>query len=433
MKKINLIGEVKSNKGRYTFKISTSKREEDSIVWLEYYHSGRSEAIRVEAIYDGDRYGSSFWTLEAELPEECDCIIHGMSGGLSVSYGVLQKKEDSWTYTGEFSDYSIDIISLKLTYNCNLKCSMCWQAKYKEYNKASVGHMEFENFLNIMNKISFLAPSKIFLWGGEPLLHPNFTEIIREVKSRKFLCNLITNGILLEEKTEDILMEKLDTICVSLDGLGEIHDSIRGVTGAYEKTVNGLKHLLKKKLYRPIASVNMVINNKNYQYLYDAVKEFASLGVNSIQIQFPVHFDMKTGLASATFIKNTMGIDIDKWKGFVGEYTSINLDKLDDQLRKIKNEFKNVWLYPADIPPYEWFDANKPHKKVNCLTPWKRLNIEPNGGVNICNDHSDMVAGNIFEADFKDIWNNTAFRTFRREALKNNFISMCQHCTYSYL
>ncbi len=431
MKEINLVGEVKNIKGMYTFNISTSKRDEDSRVWLEYQQHG--EVTAVEAEYDGDGKGCSFWTIKAELPKVCDCIIYGMSMGLCVSYGIMKKNGDSWIYTGEFSDYKIDIVSLKLTYNCNLKCSMCWQAKYKDQNKAFTGHMDYTNFLNTMEKLSFLAPSKIFLWGGEPLLHPNFADILKEVKTRRFMCNLITNGILLEEKTEDILNGKLDTICVSLDGLGEIHDSIRGVPGSYQRAITGLKYLLKNKSFRPIVSVNMVINDENYQYLYETVKEFESLGVNGIQIQFPVYFDMKTGEVTAEYIKKSLGISIDKWKGFIGEYSSMDIEKLDKQLHMVKSEFNNVYLYPADISPYDWFGVKESNRKINCLTAWKRLNIEPNGDVNICTDHSDMIAGNIYESRLEEIWNNRVFRSFRREAKNNNFMSMCQHCTYSYL
>ncbi len=326
----------------------------------------------------------------------------------------------------------IQLISISVTHRCNLNCKMCWQTSFRNSEKAQQD-LSYENFNILLNKLELLAPNNIYLWGGEPLIHPNIIEMIRKVKDYKFICHLITNGVMLEELADDLINAKLDRLSVSIDGVGDQHDLIRGRKGVFEKTEKGLLKLLSKKKFRPITSVNTVITDKNYRDLYSIVKYFSSFGVNGIQLQFPVFFDEAVGEATGRYLQEKFQLCISSWKGFVNSYNTIDVDELDGIIQNIRKDFPKVSFYPSDLTAKEWFSKESISRPIKCCVPWQRVNIEPNGDLNICTDYSDMVVGNLFEDTLQEVWESNRYQKFRSEIESENYLPICKHCTYAYI
>lgn len=134
-------------------------------------------------------------------------------------------------------------LTITVTRRCNSRCIMCniWRLK-RDRDELSRG--EITEFL-LSAGLSGLV--ELDLTGGEPLLRPDLTELIEDVcdlkqanlRSLKTVA-LATNGLLprrTAEKVERILAAiaggfDLAMVC-SLDGIGECHDRVRGVPGAY--------------------------------------------------------------------------------------------------------------------------------------------------------------------------------------------------------
>jgi len=102
------------------------------------------------------------------------------------------------------------VVSLRLTYRCNLRCRMCFL--YGELGdgrpvKARFSGPEDMTLADWKAAIDRLAPHKpsIGITGGEPTLHGHCFEIIRHVKDRGLYCGMVTNGTLLREKAEDVV------------------------------------------------------------------------------------------------------------------------------------------------------------------------------------------------------------------------------------
>ncbi len=75
--------------------------------------------------------------------------------------------------------------------------------------------------------------------GGEPLLRRDLPAILEEAHAR-FHTSLVTNGWLLEHRLTEIARH-LDVLFVSLDGIGETHDRLRGIPRSFERAVAGIK------------------------------------------------------------------------------------------------------------------------------------------------------------------------------------------------
>jgi MoaA/NifB/PqqE/SkfB family radical SAM enzyme len=103
------------------------------------------------------------------------------------------------------------------TNRCNLDCRTCMRHGWDE----ELGFMEFALFEKIASDLKvFPGPPGIFLGGfGEPLGHPRIGDMVKAAKTTGSEVELISNGILLDEEMTDLLVEAgLDRLWVSIDG-----------------------------------------------------------------------------------------------------------------------------------------------------------------------------------------------------------------------
>jgi Fe-coproporphyrin III synthase len=128
---------------------------------------------------------------------------------------------------------------LAVTHRCNARCVMCnvWRSE-------AVDRIQPEH-------LGKLPPSlrTVNLTGGEPFLRDDLADFVRAVRRAcpRATTTISTNGLRVERIVES-LPDLLDAdprlrLAVSLDGLGEVHDRIRGVEGAFAKVLELLDRL----------------------------------------------------------------------------------------------------------------------------------------------------------------------------------------------
>ncbi|NIM19401.1 MAG: radical SAM protein [Candidatus Latescibacteria bacterium] len=138
--------------------------------------------------------------------------------------------------------YPTDAI-LAVTYRCDAKCEMCniWQLKPQEY-------LTVDDYAKVPSTLDDINIS-----GGEAFMRKDIVDIVKAVNEKCKGPRIVisTNGF----RTEKIIggMEELRRtipnigIGVSVDGIGEIHDKLRGVEGAFEKAMATLKQLKERE------------------------------------------------------------------------------------------------------------------------------------------------------------------------------------------
>lgn len=405
--------------------ISTEVMQKDAKIWVED-ELGNTYCAK----FLDQSFHFAKWEAIVPFINGQSYIVNGCDDKNFVRNGKIVKDQGEWVHTRELVDYSdIKIISISVTDLCNMNCNMCWKAKHKKNNMCS---MSFEVFQNILAQISFLAPAKVFLWGGEPLLNPNLFKMIRQLKKKHFMCYLVTNGLLLSDFIDELIDCGLDYICVSLDGIDEIQDEIRGVAGSFKKIENGILLLNEKKKLRPLLSTNTVINPLNYRMLYQIAEKFNTYNLNSMQFQYPVSYKHELGHKSKEILLEKLSITFDSWEGFANNENEINVKLLDIQLNQIHKDYPKCYVYP-NITTDEWFnEGNRGLCKNRCLVPWNRINIEPNGDMTLCPDYSDMIVGNLLVTPLENLWNGRKYQKFRR-LINENGLPICASCTYSFL
>jgi SynChlorMet cassette radical SAM/SPASM protein ScmF len=86
------------------------------------------------------------------------------------------------------------------------------------------------------------------LTGGEPMLHPQFVEIVDMLSAENLSLSMETNGTLIDEAVAQHLKSETNMrfIAVSIDGAkAETHDRFRGVRGAFQRALEGIRALVK--------------------------------------------------------------------------------------------------------------------------------------------------------------------------------------------
>ncbi len=141
---------------------------------------------------------------------------------------------------------------LFITERCNARCKHCLLADgvHKPDKSAELTIDEIELLSKKMDPLLFLLPT-----GGEPFMRPDLGEIVTLFYKNNRVRNvgIPTNGFF-TERIVDTVKNILETcpgidlgIDVSLDGIKERHDEIRGVPGLFDKAVLPIKNFARWK------------------------------------------------------------------------------------------------------------------------------------------------------------------------------------------
>lgn len=116
----------------------------------------------------------------------------------------------------------------KVTYRCNCRCRFC-----SIWRRPPGGELGTEGAKSVVRQAAALGAVFATFEGGEPLLRADLPELLREARRCGMVPSVITNGLLLPERMGE-LEGLADVMTISLDGIGDTHDSTRGVAGAFE-------------------------------------------------------------------------------------------------------------------------------------------------------------------------------------------------------
>src|ERR1700759_3768281 len=133
---------------------------------------------------------------------------------------------------------------IKLTENCQAKCISCdyWKSRWQD-------HIDTDRAIDLVNQIEAAGIGALRLTGGEPLLRRDLFQVLqRSNASRLKRIILQTNGLLLKKLHKEINESPISHVCVSIDGVGQTNDEIRGIRGYFDLGFEGMRLLRGKKV-----------------------------------------------------------------------------------------------------------------------------------------------------------------------------------------
>src|SRR5437762_4207157 len=133
------------------------------------------------------------------------------------------------------------VLMLEPLFRCNLACAGCGKIQYPAHILKK--QLTPEQCFKAVDECG--APM-VSIPGGEPLMHPQITEIVEGLIARKKYIYLCTNALLLKEKLDQFTPSKYLTFSVHMDGQREHHDFAVCREGTYEIAVEGIREAVKR-------------------------------------------------------------------------------------------------------------------------------------------------------------------------------------------
>jgi len=301
----------------------------------------------------------------------------------------------------------IDELDLMVTERCNFRCKMCdiWREEY--------GNKDMS--LDMIRKVvdSEVTVEGIAITGGEPFIREDLREVI-DVIIREKSCNIsiATNGFFTDRMKIllDEFRTKINSISISIDGIGKLHDKIRGIEGTFE---NALKSIDLIRLNYPNVRLKLkfTITKLNYKEILSTYKYFRERNL-FLWISPAIHNKYYTNkISNDNFI-----FDDDQIHEITEQLDIIYKDLVDNELYFQARFVKRIPEYLRKMDAID----------INCRVYETSLFIDVSGNVFSCK-HLPSI-GNMNELPLGEIVNSKKAKEMKNKIL----MGQCPKCWSPY-
>lgn len=336
--------------------------------------------------------------------------------------------------------YKPNWIVLGVNNICNLHCKMCdvgTSTLQTNFATNLVGtqplNMPLPLIKLIIDQVKSWSPgTKIGYAFTEPLIYPHLTESIAYASSKGIYTSITTNGLNLSQMAQELGNSGLKEINVSLDGLEETHNQIRGHKSSFQRALKGIEHIFSLgKIQR--VSIFCVITEWNVNELHDFVKYFQHLPVSQI------------GFMHTNYTTEQMAFEHNRLYGNQYPATSsnisatnistTNIEHLYEQINRIKTDkFKMPVTFHPDLNSEEQLKVfyHRPEIFIGkrCNDVWDNMMIKSDGSVIPAHGRCyNLTIGNIYNEELKEIWNSGIISAFRQNLMRSGgLFPACSRC-----
>ena len=310
------------------------------------------------------------------------------------------------------------VIQMPITSRCNSCCVTC--NVWKNHEKKDIDATLLKEALK---DPFFSEVQSVGINGGEFSLVPNFMAVLEALTSLPHLNSiyLITNGIATEKIKEHTHSAKSFclthgisvTLCISLDGVGKVHDTIRGIPGNFEKTMLLIQDISKEKNKY---CDNLVIGHTLSRFNIDKVHE-----IEDYLSPFGLTLDIHLAVPNKR----------------IGTYTDHDKYNIlaDDKSRQIAAEYfysrflcENNLTAKARFFANYYYLKNKGERRLsNCRYRYRDVTIDENLNLRLCATASESI-GNLEKEGASSIIKSTRTKKETKRLLKE--CNKCIHYSY---
>jgi len=309
------------------------------------------------------------------------------------------------------------VIQLPITYNCNSKCVMCniWQMDHS-------GEVTIEEFSKFMQDDIFKKVEAVGINGGEPSLVSNLNEYADEILKLPSLksLNIISHGFSPKPLFKNI--EKIYTACkekgihfhvaISLDGVGKIHDIVRGKLNVFETTTSTIDEIIKNQYkYCDSYDIGCTIVNQNIDYLIELDTYAKSKNYN---IKYRLGIDNKR--IESYKLRNQYSVIYSPLKQSAKEFFHYQMS----QTKDLANRFKYFSIY-------YWLRHDNPKRLLGCIWKDEGITLDSRGELYYCAVASDSI-GSLRKDNGEKIFFNNQSIEYRKSIIQNS----CDGCIHDY-
>jgi MoaA/NifB/PqqE/SkfB family radical SAM enzyme len=138
-----------------------------------------------------------------------------------------------------------------------------------------------EEIYDTIAQLKEMGVIQIYFGGGEPLLRHDLPSLVERAAKLKFQSiGIMTNGLLLtESRIRKLLEGGLTVLGISIDGLRETHDYVRGIKGSFDKTISALE-MFSRLVEQSYPHLKVTISTTLTQHTLSQIVPMTSLAGN---------------------------------------------------------------------------------------------------------------------------------------------------------
>lgn len=292
-------------------------------------------------------------------------------------------------------------LNIEPTLQCNSNCLMCNRNFIRKDDKRAKGFLSWETFKKTAPFWPF-ARRVLFSGFGEPLLHPDYLEMLLAMKRKGVYVSMYTNGILMKDNlARGIVDAGMDKVYISMGGATrETYQKVRGID-AFEVVVHNLKALdaYKRKKGTTLPQV-----------------AFTVVAMNSVMHEIERLLQMAKELGGEELAMQNLVV-----QGESLRYESIWADRVKSQevLARAARWAKQLKI--RFLPPL------LQEREGFCWDIFSKLVINWDGSVmSCCMERFNL--GDLRNQELADIWNSVGLVKLRKAFLNGGIAKLCPKC-----
>lgn len=330
-------------------------------------------------------------------------------------------------YRIQTSGYPLSQLFWECTQRCNFSCIHCGSDCKVS---SQIKDMPFEDFRKVLESIRKemdVSSLTINITGGEPLVRKDLEACGRAIYDMGIAWGIVTNGWLLtEDRFRSLLKAGIHSMTISLDGIGEVHDWMRGRKGAYGRAVEAISLVCR--------------------YNEAAARSVSYLGFSRLSPADAVAFDVVTcvnrrSLEQLQDIKTELiRLGVRHWRlftifpvGRAARYPELQMDKEEfHRLMHFIRETRKEGLIDAEYACEGFlgeYEGEVRNTFFSCQAGISIGSVLADGSIGACASiRSDYTQGNIYDGDdFMEVW-KSRYQAYRDRSWM--YKDACRKCGY---
>ena len=321
-------------------------------------------------------------------------------------------------------------VVLMITTRCNLNSPFC--NLRGRLNQPEQGRLTTDEWKKVIDSIPRRA--LVSIEGGEPFLAPGIFDVLDHLFERKQWVSIVTNGTALPaERTAYLVDRKLAYLSVSLDGMPEFHDELRGRAGAFERAAGILKRVHQEKMASssswPITCVKTNITADNHGEILRLIDHAESeLHVDQFYLGFLWDNPPQAGF---DFVDDLGDPALSHGNTF--SYPSGQREAIKEMIRVVlarpKSHMEVAFMQQMDNEGLLGFvDTPSAYGVPQCYRPWTQFTVHFDGRVTPCITYEVDNIRNL-DYDVRRAFRHPRYREFLSYLdSKRPFLAPCEGC-----
>lgn len=307
-----------------------------------------------------------------------------------------------------------NVSQFELTFRCDLHCRHCYSDCYNKpsYLKRQLTTTQVKSILDRLHQTGAIW---LCFTGGDPLTREDFLEVYSYAKDKGFIISIFTNCYSMTKRVADYLKNRPPFVIeITLNAVSKkVYENISQVKGSYEKVMDGLRMIIKRKLPWKIKTQVM---KDNLEQLSEIKRFIESLGLE-FRPSFDLHSRLNGDLSPCSLrITPEEVLSLDK---------RLNIDSMKEEERVLPVE--SVSLLTCS---YEQNRPNKHNGPGNFLFRCTAgggdgINLDPFGNMFLCN-LIRQPSFNLLEVSIEDAVNRLLPLARGRKFTTD---SKCKYCS----